>query len=582
MQHSPVSNLSLLLRLLKLARPHIGWMALGVLLALITALANIGLLAVSGWFLASMAAAGMAGVTMNYFTPAGVIRFLAIVRTAGRYGERLVTHNATLKLLAELRVWFYRKLEPLAPAHLQRYHSGDLLSRIQADIDQLDNLYLRLLVPMLVALLAVPLVLYIISRYDSNLALLTLTGLLSVALLIPLWSGWRSQLPGQRQVERAAALRSAQLDAVQGMRELLIYGAEQRHTEHCQRLSDQLIAAQRQRDRIAASSEALSLLMVNLTVIASLWLLIPQVASGGRPPAELAMLALLILASFEVVLPMPAALEQLSSSLAAARRLFSLADQPPARPEPTHPANLPATCSIDIRQLSFQYPDQLTPALQQLNLHIQQGENIALIGPSGSGKTTLTSLLLGFWRSDNGQIQLGGTDINQLDSDTLRSQIAVVSQHPHLFAATVADNLRLARPDATDAMLDEACEQAGLLEFIQSLPDGYQSWLGETGQGLSGGQARRLAIAQALLKPAPILILDEPTEGLDPITEQAVIKALQPLLAERTVIMISHRPAMLQAMDRIYLFSQGQLRDQGDHHSLLASNDYYRQLLRYF
>ncbi len=582
MSRSSTSNLQLLVRLLRLARPHLGWMALGVLLALITALANVGLLAVSGWFLASMAAAGIAGVSMNYFTPAGVIRFLAIVRTAGRYGERLVTHNATLKLLAELRVWFYRKLEPLAPAHLQHYHSGDLLSRIQADIDQLDNLYLKLLVPMLVALIAVPLILFIISRYDLDLALLALAGLLSVALLIPLWSGWRSQQPGQRQIECAAHLRSAQLDAVQGMRELLIYGAATRHQDHCQQLSDQLIQAQRQRDKIAASSDALSLLMVNLTVIASLWLLIPQVDSGSRPPAELAMLALLILASFEVVLPMPGALEQLSSTLAAARRLFSLADQPPARPEPTHPATLPAAYDIEIRQLSFQYPGQQQLALNQLSLRINQGDNIALIGPSGSGKTTLTNLLLGFWRSDDGQIFLGGTDISQLDSDALRSQIAVVSQHPHLFAATLADNLRLARPDATDAMLDEACAQAGLLDFIQSLPDGYHSWLGETGQGLSGGQARRLAIAQALLKPAPILILDEPTEGLDPITEQAVINALQPLMAEKTVILISHRPAMLQAMDRIYLLAQGQLRDQGDHVSLLASNDYYRQLLRYF
>jgi len=576
------SNTALLLRLMKLARPHLGWMALGALLTLITAFASIGLLAVSGWFLASMAAAGIAGVTMNYFTPAGVIRFLAMTRTAGRYGERLVTHNATLKLLAELRVWFYRRLEPLAPARLQGLHSGDLLSRIQSDIDRLDNLYLRILLPIVVSLVGVPLLLLLISRYDSQLALVALLGLMSVALLLPLWTVHRSQQPGEKQVAAEASLRQAQLDAVAGMRELLIYGADDAHQQHCEKLSNQQLTLQDRLEQINASGQAFSLLAINLTVVATLWLLIPQVAGELRPPPQLAMLALLILAGFELVLPMPLALEQLPATLASARRLYQLADQPPARPDPAQPLSLPTYHSISINAVTFAYPGQQTPALNSLSLDIQHRQKVALIGPSGAGKSTLIQLLNGFWPISEGHIELGGTDINQLSGDALRSQIAVVPQHPHLFSATLAENLRMANPDATQAMMDDACQQAGLLAFIRSLPEGYNTWLGEQGQGLSGGQARRFAIARALLKDAPVLILDEPTEGLDPQTEQALIETLNPIMATRTVLVISHRPAILQAMDQICVLERGKVRAMDTHQQLLMENRYYQHLISLF
>lgn len=576
------SNHHVLWRLLKLARPHAGWMALGAFLTLITALASIGLLAVSGWFLASMAAAGIAGVTMNYFTPAGVIRFLAIVRTAGRYAERLVTHNATLKLLAELRLWFYNRLEPLAPAGLQGLHSGELLSRIQADIDRLDNLYLRILVPFIVALVGVPLLIWLISRYDPTLAMISLVGLLGVALLIPLWSHYANRTPGQQQVQQSAALRAAQMDAVAGLKELLIYGAAERHSKHCQRLSDQLMASQQASDRVNAASQALSLLLINLTVVAALWLLIPQVASDSRPPVELAMLALLILSGFELALPMPLALEQLAPTLESARRLFQLADQQPPRPEPEQPVEPGRFESLQCRQLSFSYPGRQQAALQHFDLTLQAGEKIALIGPSGAGKSTLINLLSGFWPTAENALLVNGIDINHIKGDALRSQIAVVSQQPHLFAASLAENLRMANPAADRTMMEHACQQAGLGDFLAELPEGLNTPLGEYGQGLSGGQARRLAIARALLKDAPILILDEPTEGLDPQTEQALMKTLQPIMAKRTVILISHRPAMLSLMDRICVLDEGRIRAKGSHSELLAESEYYRNLLRLF
>lgn len=582
-----LSNRALLWRLLQLARPHLGWMLLGALLTLITTLASIGLLAISGWFLASMAVAGLAGVTFNYFTPAGVIRFLAIVRTAGRYGERLVTHNATLKLLSELRLWCYQRLEPLAPARLQGLHSGDLLNRLQNDIDRLDSLYLRIAVPVLVAALGVPGLLWLISRYDPQLVPVLLAGLLSVGVLIPLWGQRQSKQYSQTLLRQSAALRSAQLDTLSGMRELLIYGADQRQQQHCQQLSDSLLACQSERDRISAVTQAVSLIAINLTVLAGLWWLIPQIASGARPPVELAMLTLLLLAGFELVQPLPLALELLPETLAAARRLFRLTDQPPVRPEPGIPATVPVRSDLQIRDLSFSYPATRNrpaslPVLQNLNLQLNQGDCLALIGPSGAGKSTLTQLLCGFWPIESGQMLLGSTDINQLAGDELRRQIAVVSQRPYLFSTTLEENLRMARPDASREQLDRACQQAGLLAFVQSLPDGYQTWLGEQGQGLSGGQARRLAIARALLQEAPLLILDEPTEGLDRQTEQALIKNLQPLLASRTTLLISHRPALLQLADQICILRDGKVVRQGQHQTLVQHSTYYQNLLTVF
>ncbi|MBY4675704.1 thiol reductant ABC exporter subunit CydC [Marinobacterium arenosum] len=574
-------SLALLWRLLRLAKPHWRWMALGTLLSLLTLLANIGLLAISGWFLAAMAAAGLAGVTMNYFTPAGVIRFLAIVRTAGRYGERLVTHNATFKLLSELRVWFYRRLEPLAPAGLQGLRHGDLLSRLQADIDALDHFYLRVLLPGLVALVAVPLLLLVIANYDGPLALATGLALLLAGVLIPLWLGGATRAAGRATVRDGARLRAALIDGVQGLRELILYRAADRHAEQCRQFSESLADQQQRINHCAATALLASTLVVGLLVWAALWWLIPQVTSGTRPAVELVMLVLLVMASFEAVQPLPLALEQLSTTLAAARRLFDLADQPPLRPEPACPVELPNSHQLELVDLRFRYSPEQPPLLRGIDLQIEPGEKIALVGASGAGKSTLVQLLLGFWPLEAGQIRLGGQSIDRLPADRLRERFAVVSQHSHLFNATVADNLRLADPTASDEALQQACRAAGIHPLIASLPDGYQTYIGEGGRGLSGGQQRRLAIAQALLKPAPILILDEPTEGLDPITEREVGETLAQAMVDRTVILISHRPALLSHMDRVLLLEDGKLQAEGPHQTLLA-NTRYAELMHWF
>ncbi|OMH38866.1 thiol reductant ABC exporter subunit CydC [Motiliproteus sp. MSK22-1] len=584
-----------LLRLLALSRSRWLWMSLGILLALVTVIANISLLSISGWFLASMAVAGIAGISMNYFTPAAIIRFLAILRTAGRYGERLVTHDATLRLLSDLRVWFYRRLEPLAPAQLQNYHSGDLLSRIQADIDTLDNFYLRLLLPSVVALIGIPLVVIIIALYDHTIAGLTLAALLLVGVAIPLQLANRTRKKGKQLITESAALRTALIDGVQGMRELIIYDATERHSDHCLSLSQSYTDLQRQINRASSSSQALTLLVINICVWISLWLLIPQVASTARPPVELAMLILLVMASFETVLQMPLAFEQLSTTLTAARRLFSIIDTKPRRKEPGKSSPALQRCDLHLDNISFDYrdndypdndPQTCTPnkngVLNRFNLTIGQGEKIAILGPSGAGKTSITHLLLGFWQPQQGSISIGGYNIDDFYSEDLRRHFSVVSQHSYLFANTIRHNLLLGNPQADQAMLDHACRVAGLDTFISTLPDGYDTWLGETGRGLSGGQSRRIAIAQAIIKQAPVLILDEPTEGLDPITEAKVTEALLEAMKERTVILITHRLTMLEAMDNIAIIENGSVVEIGNHQQLNKTSKRYQNLLSYF
>jgi ATP-binding cassette subfamily C protein CydC len=548
-----------LARLVGLFRPFAGWMLLGVVLSLITLIANLTLMAVSGWFIASMAIAGAAGVSMNYFTPAAVIRACAIARTLGRYGERLVTHEATLRLLSALRVWLYERLEPLAPARLQRYRSGDLLSRIRADIDTLDQFYLRTLVPTLTAVVASFAFVLVLFSHDPRLALILLTFLLLAGGGVPWLVGFLGEAPGRRMVGLKAELRAAVIDGVQGLAELEAYGAAAAQARHIQALDRALGREQRHLSALAGLSQGTIGLSANLALWLTVWTAIPLVGTGVMPPANLAMLALFTLAAFEAVAPLPAAFQSLGETRAAARRVLEILDAEPQVIEPREPVPPPSGFNIAFERVSFTYPGAVRPALRDVELDCAQGAKVAIRGPTGSGKTTLINLLLRFWAPDQGRITLGGIDIAALGGEAVRQRIAVVSQHNQLFTGTIRDNLLLANPVARQADLEQVCRTAELHDFIATLPERYDTPVGEAGVALSGGQARRLAIARALLKDAPILVLDEPTEGLDGPTARALMRTLRALMAGRTVLLITHRPEGLDGMDRVVTLDRGRL-----------------------
>ncbi|NVZ08772.1 thiol reductant ABC exporter subunit CydC [Allochromatium humboldtianum] len=551
-------------RLWQLFRPYRVWMLVGTLAAILTLLANVTLIAAAGWFLTAMAAAGAAGVAMNYFTPAALIRGSAMIRTAGRYGERLVNHEATFRLIASLRVWFYQHLEPLAPARLQQYHSGDLLSRIRADIDALDNLYVRVLVPVAVANVSIVLFTIFLLFYHPLLALSGLTFLVLAGVGLPIWSQARGLVPGRRIAEDEAALRTAVIDGVQGLAELTLYGAAERQAQHIDSLSRRLIADQTRLSSDHGLTQAAVGLCASLSLWVLLWIAIPLVDDGRLMPPQLAMLALFTLASFEAVAPLPQAFQMLGRTLAAAHRLFAIVDTEPAVAEPSTPSPRPERFDIEFADVRFSYPDTPRPAVSGIRLQVPQGTRAAVIGATGSGKSTLFNLLLRFWAPDSGSIRVGGHDILDFHGDDLRRHIAVVSQHTHLFDATIRENLLIANPDAPQAAIEAACRVAQIHDFIAELPEGYDTWVGETGVRLSGGQGRRIAVARALLKDAPILLLDEPTEGLDAATERDLMQALDTLMVGRTVLLITHRPAGLDWVDQVLVLDQGRELARGD------------------
>lgn len=569
-----------LLRLVRLLRPYQGWLWLGIGLSFLTLLANVALMALSGWFITAMAIAGAAGAAMNYFTPAALIRTAAIVRTAGRYAERLVTHEATFRVLAGLRVWFYSQLEPLAPAGLEAYRSGDLLSRIRADIDTLDQVYLRLLVPAAVALLAFSAFIAVLWRYHATLALAEAGLLLVAGAGVPWLVNRLARTAGRQKVEVAAQLRAALVSDVQGMGELLVYGAAERHAGRVRALARQLAQQQRHLSVVNGFSQAALGLCANLAMWAMLLLAVPMVSAHRLAPPDLAMLALFALASFEAVLPLPLALQTLGESLAAARRIFSLADTRPAVSEPDDPLSVPRAPAFSFRAVSFRYRTDTHEVLNNVTLELPPGRKLAIVGATGCGKSTLVSLLLRFREPSAGEILLNGNPLRDYSGDALRERVAALSQQTHLFNASIRDNLLLARPEADQPVLEAVCRAVLMHDFISAQPQGYDTITGETGVRLSGGQARRVAIARVLLKDAPVLILDEPMEGVDPATARQMMANILARAAARqqSLLLITHQLQGLAHMDAIVVMHAGRVVEAGSHAGLLAADGHYRRL----
>ncbi|GAB0114562.1 thiol reductant ABC exporter subunit CydC [Acidisoma sp. C75] len=536
------------LRLLRLLGR--GWraQALGVLLGVLVVLSNVALLALSGWFIAAMGLAGLGLVHIEYFLPAAAIRALAIIRTVCRYLERLTTHDATFRLLSGLRVWFYERLEPLAPAGLQAERSGDLLSRIRADIDSLDNVYLRVLAPSITALVSVILIVLFLSHFSAAIALVDLVALLALGLALPLIAFRLGRPSGRASVTERGMLRADIADTVRGFEELQVFGALDRQFGRHGAAYAKLARLERRQAWLEAAAGGLALVIAQAAVLAAFALAVPLAAARLIPPADIAMLVLLVMASFDAVSGQTAAYQALGETLAAARRLFEIADLPQPVAEPAQTRPLPTRFNIRFSRVSLRYGPDTPWALRGVSFTLAEGGALGVIGPTGSGKTSLVNLLLGFWPFQEGEITIGAVPITALSGEQLRGLCTVITQQSHLFNTSIRENLRIARPDASDAQMRAALAQAEMLEEVDALPEGLSTMVGELGTALSGGQARRIAIARAFLKDAPILLLDEPTEGLDATTEQRVVQALQRLMEGRTTLLISHRPQALRGI----------------------------------
>ena len=565
-----------LLPYLALYKRHKWMLSLGVVLAIITLLASIGLLTLSGWFLSASAVVGVAGVySFNYMLPAAGVRGAAITRTAGRYFERLVSHDATFRVLAHLRVYTFSKVLPLSPSGIARFRQGELLNRVVADVDTLDHLYLRVISPLAGALVVILVVAVGLSVLDVTLAL-TLGGimLLTVLLLPPLF--YRA---GKSTGEALTALRAQyrqQLTAwLIGHAELTIFNAASRYRDALDSTESEWQEAQRRQAGLTAISQAVMMLISGMTVVLMLWMAAGGVGGNTAPGALIALFVFCALAAFEALAPVTGAFQHLGQVIASALRVTQLTEQQPDVTFSDATMSAPEQAAVTFDKVSFHYSQQAQPALNQVSLTIQAGERVALLGRTGCGKSTLLQLLTRAWDPQQGEITLAGLPLTQYNESALRASMSVVPQRVHLFSATLRDNLLLAAPQASDARLASTLTQVGLEKLLED--GGLNSWLGEGGRQLSGGELRRLAIARALLHDAPLMLLDEPTEGLDAGTEQQILSLLDTVTANKTVLMITHRLRGLADFNRIVVMDNGQIIESGNHDELMAKQGQYYQ-----
>jgi ATP-binding cassette, subfamily C, bacterial CydC len=530
-------------RLLRLAPAPRGRLALSVALAAATVLCGVGLMATAG-YLISRAAERPAVLSLTVAIVG--VRFFGLARPLARYFERLVSHDLALRVLGRARVQVYERMEPLAPGELEGYRHGDLLARLVADVDALQNLHLRGAVPRLAALAAGAISVAVTAAILPAAAVVLAAGLLVAGVAVPATSTRLGRALEGREAQARGDLAADLVETLRGAPELAVYGR-----------IDERLSIIRERDRMLAriarraaladgSGDALRLLVTGATVAAVLAVAVDAHAGGHLDRVLVAALALLALASFEAVQPLPQAARDLRESVAAGGRLLELSDRSPAIADPPDPEAIPAApFALALERV------RARNALDGLSLRLEPGSATALVGPSGAGKTTVVDLLVRFLDPESGRVTLDGRDLRAFRQEDVRRAIAVAGQDTHLFSTSIRENVALGRPDATDAEIENALERARILDWVRALPDGWHTLVGEEGRELSGGQRQRLVVARALLANAPVLVLDEPTAHLDPATAERLIADVLDAAAGRTVLLVTHRTEGLERMDQI-------------------------------
>jgi thiol reductant ABC exporter CydC subunit len=554
-------------------------MALGALAALVATACSVALLACGAWLIAR--AAQRPPIIALSVAVVGV-RAFAVGRAVLRYVERLVTHDATLRVLVDLRVSVFQRLERLAPAGLPAFRRGDLLARLVGDVESVQDVFLRALVPWVtgtaVGLLAATGVLLLLPVAGAAL----LAAVVSVAGVVPwLTRRWARQAE-EGALQARARLSEEVVDTFERLPELSAYGDMGRRTASIAALDAELA---RHLDR-AARIKGLGAAAVGLATGGAVWCAlfvgVPAVRSGALPSVLLAVVVLVPLALAEVLTPLPATVAEIVRSTGAATRVLEVLDAPLPVIEPAHPRPLPAPpYRLRTRELSARWAGQPDDALRYVDLDLPAGRRVAVVGESGSGKTTLAMVLLRFLDPSDGRVTLSGSDGREVDlrdlaGDDVRTVVGLLAQDAHIFNSTIWENVRLARPQATPAEVREALRRAGLLDWVDRLPDGLDTWVGEHGERMSGGERQRLALARALLADFPVLVLDEPGEHLDLATSEALLADVLTAAADRTVLTITHRLHGLEGFDEIVVFDGGRVVERGTHEALMESGGRYR------
>jgi len=539
----------------------------GALLMALTVAAGIGLLALSGWFITATAVTGVllaagAAATLDVYVPGSGIRLFAVTRTVARYCERLYNHDTVLRVLAELRAGMFSVLTRLDGQTLSQLRASEWLNRLTADIDTLDGLYLRLLAPPLVALLAIAGVGALLAWFVPGIALTVVAPLGVLWLWLVFGQAWLGMAPARRRVASQDRLRGRVIEQIQGLSELRCYATLASHRRALVAEQTALYADQRRLAGRQALGSALVNLVVGVCVVLTLWLAAQAEVDGRISAAVMVMMPLAVLALNEALGGLPQAFTQLGATRAAARRLNELAGRQGTLREAEKPSDVPAgTPAIALEAVSVRYPDALGAALDSLRWRLEPGERLAVLGASGAGKSTLGQLLVRQLDPTAGAVTLNGVDLRDIALSALRARVGYLTQHSELFQASLADNLRLADPAADEAALWRALEIVDLAGWARDLPEGLETWVGESGRQVSGGQARRIALARVLLKEPQLVILDEPFSGLDAATAARIAERLDRWLQGRSVVFLAHAAAGLPGVTKAVELVAGRPRE---------------------
>ncbi|BFU59473.1 MULTISPECIES: heme ABC transporter ATP-binding protein/permease CydC [Rodentibacter] len=560
-------------------------LVLGLVLMILGLASSMGLLTVSGWFLAATAIAGL-GTLFNFFYPSASVRGLAIGRTVARYFEKIVTHDATFRILAKLRVQVFEKIIPLSPAVLNRYRNSDLLNRLVSDVDTLDSLYLRLLAPFFTAIFVIIAMTIGLSFINLSLALGLGAFLLILLLLIPTIFYRLGQQFGEPLIQARATYRIQFLEFIQAQAELLLFNAEDQVKEKMAATEKDWQTAQSKEAKLSGFSTALVLFLNGLLICIMLWF--SSQADFGTDEYRAAFIALFTfaaLAAFEIIMPLGAAFLHIGQVIAAAERVTDIIEQKPLVEFTGNAAFEPKVRLISAKNLNFAYPGQDYLTLENLTLNIEQGQKIAILGKTGSGKSTLLQLLVRNYDLPDGdplrgELLLAEKPISAYSEQTLRKQLCFLTQRVHVFSDTLRQNLQFADLEPiSDEKMISVLHQVGLSK-LSDQTQGLDLWLGDGGRPLSGGEQRRLGLARILLSNAPILLLDEPTEGLDRETERQILRLIFQHAENKTLIMVTHRLTAIERFDNICVIDEGKLIEQGNYTELVVKEDgFFKRLV---
>jgi thiol reductant ABC exporter CydC subunit len=529
-------------------RGHRGRLVLAALLGAVTYLSAVGLLGLAAWLISRAAEHPEASA----LTVAAVgVRTLGITRGLARYVERIVGHDAALRTVADLRVTVFEALvrrEGAAP------RNGEVLSGVVADVDAVQDLWLRCVLPLAAAGLVATVSVAAVAWWLPAAGAVLLAGLLGAVVLVPLLAAAASRHEAERADARAA-YQVQVLDVVRGCADLQVHGALPAALADAGTAAATLAGADRRSARGGALVSGVAGLLQGLTVLAVALVSLPAVQDGRLARVGLAVVVLVALAAFEPVQPLVDTGTLLRRTVGASRRLDALLDVPAALPTQPMPAD--AEPVLDAHGLDLRYPGATRPALDGVDLDLRPGRRVVLLGPSGAGKSTLLRVLSGQLATDAGQVLLAGVPVTEVAGVDLARYVAVAEQDAHLFHTSLRENVLIARPLATDEEVVAAATEAGLAEWVAGLPDGWETTVGERGDQLSGGERRRLAVARALLSPAPLLLLDEPTEGLDPEAADALVRRLLAPRPDRGVLLVTHRLSALEQADEVLVLERG-------------------------